>query len=74
MTDAIATEISGSRNVHAFRFRGRRFDCGSKSGFLQATVAFGLGRDDLREEFLDFLQGVLETERPTPAKLRAAQG
>ena len=38
-----------------FRFRGQRFDCGSKAGFLQATVAFGLAREDLREEFGEFL-------------------
>ena len=32
-------------NVYGFRFRGQRYDCGSKAGFLQATVAFGLARD-----------------------------
>ena len=74
LTDAIAAEIAESGNVHAFRFQGRRFDCGSKSGFLQATVAFGLGREDLRDEFLDFLQGVLENERPAAPQLRAIQG
>jgi UTP--glucose-1-phosphate uridylyltransferase len=42
-------------NVYGFRFRGQRFDCGSKAGFLQATVAFGMARDDLRDEFIDFL-------------------
>ena len=55
LTDAIAQEISKSNNVYGFRFRGQRFDCGSKAGFLQATVAFGLGREDLREEFSQFL-------------------
>lgn len=55
LTDAIAAEISTSNNVFGFRFRGQRFDCGSKAGFLQATVAFGLARDDLRDEFAAFL-------------------
>lgn len=55
LTDAIAQEIESSGNVYGFRFRGQRFDCGSKAGFLQATVAFGLARDDLRDEFADFL-------------------
>ncbi|MEM9318706.1 MAG: UTP--glucose-1-phosphate uridylyltransferase GalU [Pseudomonadota bacterium] len=55
LTDAIAREIGESDNVYGFRFRGQRFDCGSKAGFLQATVAFGLARDDLRDEFGDFL-------------------
>ena len=56
LTDAIAAEIRASNNVYGFRFRGQRFDCGSKAGFLQATVAFGLARDDLRDEFAAFLQ------------------
>jgi UTP--glucose-1-phosphate uridylyltransferase len=56
LTDAIASQIEARDNVHAFRFKGRRFDCGSKSGFLQATVAFGLARPELRDEFLDFLR------------------
>ena len=56
LTDAIAAEIQAGRAVHGLRFRGQRFDCGSKAGFLQATVAFGLARDDLRDEFADFLQ------------------
>ena len=55
LTDAIAQEISEDRNVYGYRFRGQRFDCGSKAGFLQATVAFGLAREDLQEEFSDFL-------------------
>jgi UTP--glucose-1-phosphate uridylyltransferase len=50
LTDAIAREIETSDNVYGFRFRGQRFDCGSKAGFLQATVAFGMARDDLRDE------------------------
>ncbi|SLN33034.1 UTP--glucose-1-phosphate uridylyltransferase GalU [Roseisalinus antarcticus] len=56
LTDAIAKEIASERGVYGFRFRGQRFDCGSKVGFLQATVAFGLARDDLRDE----LQGYLD--------------
>ncbi|MCC0063407.1 MAG: UTP--glucose-1-phosphate uridylyltransferase GalU [Defluviimonas sp.] len=55
LTDAIAEEIAKSGNVYGYRFRGQRFDCGSKAGFLQATVAFGLARDELRDEFQRFL-------------------
>ncbi|MDG3041470.1 UTP--glucose-1-phosphate uridylyltransferase GalU [Roseicyclus marinus] len=55
LTDAIAQEIAASDNVYGYRFRGQRFDCGSKSGFLQATVAFGLAREDLRDEFGAYL-------------------
>ncbi|WP_134726412.1 UTP--glucose-1-phosphate uridylyltransferase [Paracoccus luteus] len=59
LTDAIADEIEAGRDVYGLRFRGQRFDCGSKAGFLQATVAFGLAREELRPEFLDYLQDVL---------------
>jgi len=59
LTDAIAQEIIKGRNVFGYRFRGERFDCGSKAGFLQATVAFGLARPDLRDEFADYLYEML---------------
>ena len=61
LTDAIAREIAVSGNVHGFRFAGRRFDCGSKAGFLQATVAFGLARDDLGAEFAAYLRETVAT-------------
>ncbi len=55
LTDAIAKEIEAGRDVYGYRFRGERFDCGSKAGFLQATVAFGLARAELRDEFGQYL-------------------
>lgn len=56
LTDAIAAELAAGQNVFGYRFRGQRFDCGSKAGFLQATVAFGLAREELRDEFDHFLR------------------
>lgn len=56
LTDAIAKEIGTERGVYGFRFRGQRFDCGSKAGFLQATVAFGLARPELHDEFDQYLR------------------
>lgn len=61
LTDAIAQEIASADNVYGYRFKGQRFDCGSKAGFLQATVAFGLARDDLRDEFQDYLSDMMST-------------
>ena len=58
LTDAIAMEIAEGRPVHGYRFRGERFDCGSKAGFLQATVAFGLARPDLRQELAGYLDSI----------------
>ncbi|MWB76817.1 UTP--glucose-1-phosphate uridylyltransferase [Pseudooceanicola sp. 216_PA32_1] len=63
LTDAIADEITAGRPVHGFRFRGQRFDCGSKAGFLQATVAFGLARDELRGELWNYLHEVVNMDR-----------
>jgi len=63
LTDAIAMEIDEGRDVYGYRFRGERFDCGSKAGFLQATVAFGLARPELGEEFGDFLHEMVATRK-----------
>ena len=63
LTDAIAHEITEGRDVYGFRFRGQRFDCGSKSGYLQATVSFGLSRDELREDLMDYLREVVNMEK-----------
>jgi UTP--glucose-1-phosphate uridylyltransferase len=59
LTDAIAAQIGQENNVYGYRFEGQRYDCGSKAGFLQATVAFGLARDDLREELEEYLQALM---------------
>jgi UTP--glucose-1-phosphate uridylyltransferase len=63
LTDAIAHEIVEGREVFGYRFRGQRFDCGSKAGFLQATVAFALARDDLRDELHDYLTEMVSMRR-----------
>jgi len=63
LTDAIANEIDGKNGVYGYRFRGQRFDCGSKSGFLQATVAFGLARDELREDLLGYIRDVVQMDK-----------
>ncbi len=71
LTDAIAGEIAANDNVYGFRFKGRRFDCGSQAGYLQATVAFGMARPEFRDEFLDFLRAFVELETPKAEKLAA---
>lgn len=63
LTDAIAKEIEQGRDVFGYRFRGQRFDCGSKAGFLQATVSFGLAREELREEFLQYLNEMVSLQQ-----------
>jgi UTP--glucose-1-phosphate uridylyltransferase len=63
LTDAIAEEAKKAGNVFGFRFRGQRYDCGSKAGFLQATVAFGLARPDLRDEFSMYLNDMVALQK-----------
>ena len=63
LTDAIAEECATPGNVFGFRFRGQRYDCGSKAGFLQATVAFGLSRPDLREEFAAYINDMVALQK-----------
>ena len=54
LTDALAS-LLGRQPFHGLRFEGRRFDCGSKSGFLHAGLAFALARDDLHDEVMAIL-------------------
>lgn len=63
LTDAIAAEIASGGSVFAHRFNGTRFDCGTKQGFLQATVSYALANPELREEFADFLNGTLALQK-----------
>ncbi|NKW91147.1 UTP--glucose-1-phosphate uridylyltransferase GalU [Rhodobacteraceae bacterium R_SAG9] len=63
LTDAIATEIAKGQNVFGYRFQGQRYDCGSKAGFLQATVAFALEREDLRDELSQYLEELVVARR-----------
>ena len=56
LTDGISALLKEER-VLAYRFSGTRYDCGSKLGYLKATVAFGLDHPELGEEFADYLAG-----------------
>ena len=49
LTDAMARMI-GTQPFHAVTFAGRRYDCGSKVGFVEATLALALARPDMAEE------------------------
>lgn len=55
LTDAMAKMI-GRAPFHGLRFAGRRFDCGSKLGYLEATVACALEREDLRGGVREILE------------------
>jgi UTP--glucose-1-phosphate uridylyltransferase len=58
LTDGIAALLDQSP-VHAYSFKGVRYDCGSKLGYLQATVAYGLEHPDTGVRFRKHLEEVL---------------
>jgi len=57
LTDAIARLID-TEGVHALQYQGKRYDCGSKQGFLEATVELALKHEELGPEFRAYLKGL----------------
>ncbi|RYH04158.1 UTP--glucose-1-phosphate uridylyltransferase GalU [Salipiger sp. IMCC34102] len=62
LTDAIAAEIGQDRPVYGYKFDGKRYDCGSKAGYLEATVAFALANPELGDGFRDYLRQVVAND------------
>jgi len=56
LTDGIAALLE-DEDVLAYRFEGKRYDCGSKLGYLKATVEYALKHEELAEEFRAYLAG-----------------
>ena len=57
LTDAIAA-LREDENVYAYSFEGKRYDCGSKLGYLQANVELALQHDELKDEFCEYLKNL----------------
>lgn len=57
LTDAIA-DLLDDEAVHAYAFKGTRYDCGSKMGYLKASVAFGLEHPETGAEFREHLKSL----------------
>ncbi len=55
LTDGIAQLLEGE-GVHAFQYAGKRYDCGSKLGFLEATVELALKHTEVGAEFRTYLR------------------
>jgi UTP--glucose-1-phosphate uridylyltransferase len=58
LTDAMARMI-GQQPFHAVTFGGRRFDCGSKAGFVEATLALALERPDMADDVRAIMRRLL---------------
>jgi len=54
LTDAIA-DLLKEEQVLAYEFDGKRYDCGSKLGYLEATVEYALKHDELKDDFSAYL-------------------
>jgi len=54
LTDGIAGLLANEK-VLAYSYEGKRYDCGSKEGFLQATVELALQHPEVREDFRNYL-------------------
>ena len=59
LTDALAKQI-GTAPFTGLHFSGERFDCGSKVGFLQANIAFGLDNPEMTDTLQEWLRGHIE--------------
>ena len=57
LTDAIARLMTKER-VYAYQYSGKRYDCGSKDGFLQATVELALQHPEMGASFRDYLKAL----------------
>jgi UTP--glucose-1-phosphate uridylyltransferase len=55
LTDGISRLLT-EETVLAFRFEGKRYDCGSKIGYLQATVELGLKHPETRDPFAAYMK------------------
>ena len=55
LTDGIA-RLMGEEDVFAYKFAGKRFDCGSKLGYLQANVEYALAHSELKAPFRSYLR------------------
>lgn len=57
LTDAIS-DLLAYENVYGYTFNGRRYDCGSKLGYLEATFHFALKHPELSEPFKQWLKNI----------------
>ena len=54
LTDALK-RMAKQEAVYAYEFKGHRYDCGAKLGFIQASIEFGLRRPELRESLESYI-------------------
>lgn len=63
ITDAMARLLQ-EQPIYGYRFKGRRFDCGSKAGFQMANLAYALDRPEIKKDLLPFIAEYLQQSKP----------
>jgi len=59
LTDALSRTI-GQVPFHGYRFEGKRYDCGTRVGFIEANVAFGLAHPEMGSRLRPILEKLLK--------------
>ena len=59
LTDALK-ELAKKEAMYAYKFAGKRYDVGDKAGFLMATVEYALRRENLKDDFMEYLEGIVD--------------
>ena len=67
VADGIA-RLMKEQAVYAYRFEGKRYDCGSKLGYLQATVEYALNHSSLGTPFRNYLHDLMGGTAASPPK------
>ncbi|WP_027359171.1 UTP--glucose-1-phosphate uridylyltransferase GalU [Desulforegula conservatrix] len=57
LTDAMASLLD-DQPIYGYKFSGKRFDCGSKAGFLKANIAFALENEEIKKELIPYLREI----------------
>lgn len=73
LTDALR-ELLSYEVIYAYEFEGKRYDVGDKLGYLMATVEFALMREDLKEDFKNYLTDLIKKELPGYREAAAGDG
>ncbi len=59
LTDGIA-DLMQHEDVMAYRFEGKRYDCGSKLGFMKANIELALKHPEISKEFQQYLNSLMK--------------
>jgi UTP--glucose-1-phosphate uridylyltransferase len=62
LTDGIRL-LNKSQMIYACKFKGKRYDTGDRLGYVKAIVDFALKNENLKEDIIEYLRGILAVEK-----------